>query len=101
MKEKGWNRFLFYISILKRLYIKIILKKQIMKTNKHLINSVVIAITVSLITSLFFYLGKLFDFIPYGTHKGGLISAAGVGIIALVCFTVIYCWYRYQKKKIN
>ncbi len=35
-----------------------------MKTNKHLINSVVIAITVSLITSLFFYLGKLFDFIP-------------------------------------
>lgn len=49
-----------------------------MKENKHFIISVVIAITVSLITSLFFYLGKLFDFIPYGTHKGGLISAAGV-----------------------
>ena len=65
--------------------------KIFMKENKHFIISVVIAITVSLITSLFFYLGKLFDFIPYRTHKDGLISAAGVGIIALVCFTIIYC----------
>lgn len=75
--------------------------KIFMEANKYFIISVIVGMVVSLTTSLFFYLGKLFDFIPYGTHKGGLISAAGVGIIALVCFTVIYCWYRYQKKKIN
>lgn len=72
-----------------------------MEANKYFIISVIVGMVVSLITSLFFYLGKFFDFIPYGTHKGSLISAAGVGIIALVCFTVIYYWYRCQKKKIN
>ncbi len=69
-----------------------------MKTNKHLTISIIVAITVSLTTSLFFYLGKIFDFIPYGTHKGGFISATGVGVIALVSFTVVYCWYKYKKR---
>ncbi len=70
-----------------------------MKVEKPIWAGMIVAVTVSLLTSLFFYVGKTSGFIPYGTHEGGVRAAMGVAAIMLVCFMGIYTWYRLKKKR--
>jgi len=39
--------------------------------------------------------------IPFGTHKGGVIGAIGVGIILLIMFVIIILTKWIYKKKNN
>ena len=70
-----------------------------MKVKKPVWVGMIVAVAVSLLTSLFFYVGKTSGFIPYGTHEGGVRGAMGVAAIMLVCFMTIYVWYTLKKKR--